>query len=315
MKHLKKIINRKKIILFLDRLFSSIIRGVEKFLYPNKKIKNTNIKTTDIAFILSTYDPRIINSTLPLIRDLKTIFPDIPLNIIVNKDKNNQADWDARKSLLKEVEKYNEIYLIMNNKPMGLAHNWNKGIYASLTNKMIILNDDIKILEFENFKSEVNLLAKSLEKEDLIRVNYGYHFFGISSNCIKNIGFFDERFLYINFEDSDYQYRYENFYKKEPLDMFFRSFLHTNDEKDKVQLDDGLVHSLLNKKILDTMYKDDLEGIIGIFDKKKKKIVEELSLYPLYTLLVENSDIIQEFEKYSNQFKKYLTNKNNKKDE
>lgn len=315
MKHLKKIINRKKIILFLDRLFSSIIRGVEKFLYPNKKIKNTNIKTKDIAFILSTYDPRIINSTLPLIRDLKTIFPDIPLNIIVNKDKNNQADWDARKSLLKEVEKYNEIYLIMNNKPMGLAHNWNKGIYASLTNKMIILNDDIKILEFENFKSEVNLLAKSLEKEDLIRVNYGYHFFGISSNCIKNIGFFDERFLYINFEDSDYQYRYENFYKKEPLDMFFRSFLHTNDEKDKVQLDDGLVHSLLNKKILDTMYKDDSDGIIGIFDKKKKKIVEELSLYPLYTLLVENSDIIQEFEKYSNQFKKYLTNKNNKKDE
>ena len=315
MKHLKKIINRKKIILFLDRLFSSIIRGVEKFLYPKKKIKNTNIKTKDIAFILSTYDPRIINSTLPLIRDLKTIFPDIPLNIIVNKDKNNQADWDARKSLLKEVEKYNEIYLIMNNKPMGLAHNWNKGIYASLTNKMIILNDDIKILEFENFKSEVNLLAKSLEKEDLIRVNYGYHFFGISSNCIKNIGFFDERFLYINFEDSDYQYRYENFYKKEPLDMFFRSFLHTNDEKDKVQLDDGLVHSLLNKKILDTMYKDDSDGIIGIFDKKKKKIVEELSLYPLYTLLVENSDIIQEFEKYSNQFKKYLTNKNNKKDE
>jgi hypothetical protein len=313
MKHLKKIINRKKIILFLDRLFSSIIRGVEKFLYPNKKIKN--IKTTDIAFILSTYDPRIINSTLPLIRDLKTIFPDIPLNIIVNKDKNNQADWDARKSLLKEVEKYNEIYLIMNNRPMGLAHNWNKGIYASLTNKMIILNDDIKILEFENFKSEVNLLAKSLEKEDLIRVNYAYHFFGISSNCIKNIGFFDERFLYINFEDSDYQYRYENFYKKEPLDMFFRSFLHTNDEKDKVQLGDGLVHSLLNKKILDTMYKDDSEGIIGIFDKKKKKIVEELSLYPLYTLLVENSDIIQEFEKYSNQFKKYLTNKNNKKDE
>ena len=296
MKHLKKIINRKKIILFLDRLFSSIIRGVEKFLYPNKKIKNTNIKTTDIAFILSTYDPRIINSTLPLIRDLKTIFPDIPLNIIVNKDKNNQADWDARKSLLKEVEKYNEIYLIMNNKPMGLAHNWNKGIYSSLTNKMIILNDDIKILEFENFKSEVNLLAKSLEKEDLIRVNYGYHFFGISSNCIKNIGFFDERFLYINFEDSDYQYRYENFYKKEPPDMFFRSFLHTNDEKDKVQLDDGLVHSLLNKKILDTMYKDDSEGIVGIFDKKKKKIVEELSLYPLYTLLVENSDIIQEFE-------------------
>ena len=149
----------------------------------------------------------------------------------------------------------------------------------------------------------------------MIRVNYGYHFFGISSNCIKNIGFFDERFLYINFEDSDYQYRYENFYKKEPLDMFFRSFLHTNDEKDKVQLDDGLVHSLLNKKILDTMYKDDSDGIIGIFDKKKKKIVEELSLYPLYTLLVENSDIIQEFEKYSNQFKKYLTNKNNKKDE
>ena len=95
--------------------------------------------------------------------------------------------------------------------------------------------------------------------------------------------------------------------------MFFRSFLHTNDEKDKVQLDDGLVHSLLNKKILDTMYKDDSDGIIGIFDKKKKKIVEELSLYPLYTLLVENSDIIQEFEKYSNQFKKYLTNKNNKK--
>ena len=44
--------------------------------------------------------------------------------------------------------------------------NWNKGIYASLTNKMIILNDDIRILEFENFKSEVNLLAKSLEKDE-----------------------------------------------------------------------------------------------------------------------------------------------------
>ena len=40
-----------------------------------------------------------------------------------------------QKKSLKEVEKYNEIYLIMNNKPMGLAHNWNKGIYASLTNK------------------------------------------------------------------------------------------------------------------------------------------------------------------------------------
>ena len=308
-----KYFKRKYFIWTLTIFFNKVLNLVEKILYFNKS-SFENIGKKDFTFIMSTYDPRLLTFTIPLVKSLKTIFPDIPLNIIVNKDKTNEIDWDARRNLLSELSKYKEVYLHMNNKPMGLAYNWNTGMFNSLSKKMIVLNDDIKILDLSLFEQEINHLASELNETNLIKIDGGWAFFGINYKCIKDIGFFDERFFYVNYEDSDYEYRYIEFYKKSPKEIKFESTLHTNEKDGKVELEGGLTHSLLNRKILDEMYIEDDEGIKGQFRSKKSKIVKELLTYPTYSLLIDNIDNIQDFEKYKNEFKNKLDYKKVKDD-
>lgn len=306
-----KYFKRKYLIWTLTIFFNGILNVFEKILYFNKS-RFENSGKNDFVFIISTYDPRLLTFTIPLVKNLKTIFPDTPLNIIVNKDKSNEIDWDARSRLLSELSKYKELYLHMNNKPMGLAYNWNTGMFNSLSKKMIVMNDDIKILDLSLFEQEIKKLDSELESTNLIKVDNGWAFFAINNKCLLDLGFFDERFFYVNYEDSDYEYRYINFYKENPKAIYFESILHTNEKDGKVELEGGLTHSLLNRKILDEMYIEDDDGIKGQFRSKKSKIVEELFTYPTYSLLVENIDKIQNFDDYKNEFKNKLDYKKTK---
>ena len=61
---------RKYLIWTLTIFFNGILNVFEKILYFNKS-RFENSGKNDFAFIISTYDPRLLTFTIPLVKNLK----------------------------------------------------------------------------------------------------------------------------------------------------------------------------------------------------------------------------------------------------
>ena len=89
------------------------------------------------------------------------------------------------------------------NEGQSLSKLWNQLIINSTSDKIFILNDDIKISP--GFRKEVE--NSGVLDEEVGLLNKSWSHFLISKKTISNTGWFDERFPGVGNEDEDYEAR------------------------------------------------------------------------------------------------------------
>lgn len=185
--------------LFASGMKTACLRRVPKFLVKQKKDLSRNIQIS-----ITTYIDRYESHFKPLYLELSRIFPDINVHVAVN----GFFDKDSQQQFLKKLHKELCIGLregntfILHDKAVGLTRLWNELINQGSCETILMLNDDLKI--FPLFRS---WLEKEAWGSTITLINGTWSHFFISRNIIKQIGWFDENFHGIGFEDMDYTAR------------------------------------------------------------------------------------------------------------
>jgi hypothetical protein len=154
---------------------------------------------------VTTYIDRYDDFFKPLYLKLISIFPDIDIRVAVN----GFYDEDEQASYLKRIEDElcvglsERITFVMHHKAVGLTTLWNEILGQNNRPQSLILNDDLEIYPW--FRHWLENVYWESDYITLIEATWS-HFF-ISRKALEEVGWFDEEFLGIGFEDMDYTAR------------------------------------------------------------------------------------------------------------
>jgi hypothetical protein len=159
---------------------------------------------------------------------------------------------------------------------------WNTGIRCSNFDLTVVLSDDLTVRK-SGLRGAVDQLFESARSHGLVTLNGSFGHFAISRDCIRAIGWFDERFVAFGEEDGDYMWRYEEHFGRARLnlnlpglhnrvsDTGFESFANNPDSK----------YSKFNTILLNKKYRFGSGSVRGIFDRPAERILSEVNSYPL----------------------------------
>jgi hypothetical protein len=159
---------------------------------------------------------------------------------------------------------------------------WNTGIRCSNFDLTVVLSDDLTVRK-SGLRGAVDQLFESARSHGLVTLNGSFGHFAISRDCIRAIGWFDERFVAFGEEDADYMWRYEEHFGRARLnlnlpglhnrvsDTGFESFANNPDSK----------YSKFNTILLNKKYRFGSGSVRGIFDRPAERILSEVNSYPL----------------------------------
>lgn len=167
------------------------------------KQRNEGLSEVAFTFGIVTYADRFDSYFKPLITILMRSFPDIKAIVVLNGHYDSMKQNKYLDEALYFLSQYPSIKVIKYHEPEGLSKLWNQIIYTATTNKILMLNDDLKISPW--FRTE--LISSEILNEEIALINRSWSHFLISKNTIKKNGWFDERFPAIGNEDEDYETR------------------------------------------------------------------------------------------------------------
>jgi len=128
----------------------------------------------------------------------------IDVYIAINGDYKTEFDENYRKEILNECLKYERVYPSFYLKFRGLAKIWNDCIVHSCAEHIILSNDDVVIKEgfFNDFIDYINKSPKTL-----LTVNKSFSTFYLNKHYADVSGYFNETFLGIGWEDTEFMRR------------------------------------------------------------------------------------------------------------
>ena len=154
----------------------------------------------DLSIGVTTYKDRFDCCLSPLISKLIILFPGTQIIVIANghymaeEQDEFLGKFDDFCSGFDNVE--HEGY----SDPRGLSFLWNRIIHRSVSDNILILNDDIMIRAgFRRFVEESGILDAPVAT-----INSSWSHFKISRGVFEKVGLFDEGFKEIGGEDDDY---------------------------------------------------------------------------------------------------------------
>lgn len=156
-----------------------------------------------------TYVNRFEQYFVPLVKQLERIFPDAEKNYVLNGfyDQEKQQKYLAgAKNFLKGTSAHS---LTAYNEHQGLTKCWNQLVIKSGQDKILVLNDDVKISKL--FRLFLDL---QVNWYDTATINGSWSHFIITKDIIRKVGWFDERFVGVGHEDADYGLRLAHYFKK-----------------------------------------------------------------------------------------------------
>jgi hypothetical protein len=164
------------------------------------KIKNQNNAFT---IGITTFMDRYENCLKPLVEKIAVLFPDNQIIVFTNGHIKEQENIEYLIKIRSFCYKFKNVELISLNKPMGLSFIWNQIISKANAEKVLLLNDDVKITHtFLKWFSE-----SEIQEMEIATINTSWSHFIISKDIVKNVGVFDEGLLEIGGEDDDYSAR------------------------------------------------------------------------------------------------------------
>jgi len=149
-----------------------------------------------------TYINRFEKYFKPLVFQLEKFFPDVEknyaLNGFYNQERQEKYLTEAKGFLSKTsastVTAYKEHH--------ALSHCWNQLVINSKKEKILIMNDDVRVSRLFRFcfDLQVGLYETAV-------INRSWSHFIISKETVKKVGWFDERLVGVGHEDADYGLR------------------------------------------------------------------------------------------------------------
>lgn len=174
-----------------------------KWLLVSIPIDNQSYSDTSFTIGITTYKERYESYLKPLVRKMVYLFPEVPIIIAVNGYHDLKEQEEYVDQLTKWIKPYQNITLIVYKKPQGLCKLWNQIVLKSPSEKVFLLNEDINISPL--FRQDV--LQSGILSSGFGLINGSYSHFMLNKSTIKNVGWFDERFPGIGYEDHDFEIR------------------------------------------------------------------------------------------------------------
>jgi len=245
------------------------------------------------SIVITTFDKRFESDLIPLLNSIKALRPKMEVILMINGPGRANFDQEYRSKLLSFIAGHNAVYPTIFPTFQSLAKLWNRGILTSSNERVLILNDDLKIHleDGKSFFDEFELAFMSAP--DTFTINGSFSHFGVSKKEVIEVGFFDERLLGLGEEDGDFFWRYhEKFNREIPnLEISLIDNIHSD------VTDDGYVKGIrtaskFNREFIKKQkYQDILfGGYKGMFDKRAKKILSDEAQYPYENFYLENKN-------------------------
>jgi len=202
-----------KVLVSLVRALNSTPRG--QMGVSHVLDTSSGIAKPQRVIVITTFSQRFEIYALPLIKNLRQAGVQEAIYVVINGDWDGDFNHEKRSTFLSELANIESCFPICLGSAQGMSQIWNAGLRLSDSNVTLVLNDDTNVVVSEVLENINYSFSLALEN-DLIILNGSFGHFIITRSCIRNIGWFDERFLGFGQEDGDYYWRFEQFYKKAP---------------------------------------------------------------------------------------------------
>ena len=159
-----------------------------------------NIPSYTIGVV--TYHARFESYFKPLIENLVRIFPDREILCVINGHPEQSLQIQYLDRVTEFMKRFPNVRYLAHAAMQPLSKSWNQLITLSHTEKILILGDDIFIGDF--FRES---LEKCIETHDMFLINRTWCHFVTSKTTVRAVGWFEERYPGIGWEDTDYAFR------------------------------------------------------------------------------------------------------------
>lgn len=150
-----------------------------------------------------TYHARFEEYLKPLIISLARIFPDREILVVINGHPDLTLQIKYLNKITEFLSQFSNIRYLAQANFQPLTRSWNQLIILSRTENIAIISDDISVSEV--FREE---LENVINKHDtLFLINRTWCHFVTNKKTVQKVGWFEERFPGIGWEDNDYMFR------------------------------------------------------------------------------------------------------------
>jgi hypothetical protein len=156
------------------------------------------INAANCSIGIVTYLERFETYFQPLIKRLSFLFPDYDINVFINGHHDIVRQTRFLRDITAFLCPYPRIHYLTHMEHQPLARGWNWLILMSTHPWTLILNDDVYCdLEFRYH------LEKLEDLPTIFTLNGSFSHFVINKEVISRVGWFDERFIGVGWEDGD----------------------------------------------------------------------------------------------------------------
>lgn len=151
------------------------------------------------SIVIATFEDRFNKYFKQLIKSIKKERPDIEIIIQINGNYDRDFSENYRSDMLSFLSTTSNCFPQFYTKFTSLAKMWNRGILTASNDVCLVLNDDVKINDgFFNF-------IETLDDIETIKILNGiFSHFIVNKNFLHSVNWFDERFLGVGWEDTDF---------------------------------------------------------------------------------------------------------------
>jgi Flp pilus assembly protein TadD len=139
----------------------------------------------------------------PLMRELVAIFPDREIVVFINGHYDIAKQTAYLRRVTAFLSAFPNVRYVTHIEHQSLARGWNHLVWMSGSSRVLICNDDLRIQPVFRKDMEAGLAAHP----DFFVINRSWSHFIMSREVIRQVGWFDERFKGVGYEDGDYMVR------------------------------------------------------------------------------------------------------------
>lgn len=170
----------------------------------------------DYSIGITTYSYRFEKYLVPLL-DAIRLYRSNTIILGINGNHKEDFDEDYRKKVLQLASEKKGVFPFIYPNFRSLAKIWNNIIINASHEYILILNDDTSVLSlfFDTVEKAIE------EHKTSFRMDSMFCYFVAKKSEINQLGWFDERFLGIGWEDTEFMERYKRSLDRDLLNITF----------------------------------------------------------------------------------------------
>lgn len=203
---------RKKFRRYFDLNKDQII--MDNLKHPQNAVSykpsKQDISIEPFSIGITTYSHRFESYFKPLIQKIRQNFSG-DIIVTINGNYREPFDQHYREKMLRFLADYDRVYPVFFTEFRSLAKLWNSCLIHSQTNYLLLLNDDIFIED--SFWTALSSCINENQYHSF-KINESWCYVFLNKKEVNELGWFDERFLGISYEDADFEARWLKYHKK-----------------------------------------------------------------------------------------------------